>query len=152
METKVVETNAINEKQILDTYLLFEYKCEKKEVVGNKIIFTFSRDDSVPYISELRKLEYQYGSYKVGSLIPGIVLPIISFILLTVFLVIFLVKRDEINVIPLFFAICGPALLFLLIGALFMILRLLAVSKIEKEKPLKDQEYRKKIEALKSNK
>ena len=152
MERKVVITNSINEKQLTDTYLLFEYKLEEKKIVGSKIHLTFVRDDSVSYIKELKTLEYQYGSYKVGSLLPGIVLTILSFVLLTVFLVIFLIKRNEMDVMPLFFAICVPALILLMGGALFMILRLLAVNNIENKKPIKDQEYRKKINELKSKK
>ena len=149
MERKTVITDSINEKQIMDTYLLFEYKCEEKKIVGSKIRLTFVRDDSVPYIKELRQLEYEYGSYRVGSLLPGIILPILSFILLTVYLVIFLVKRNTIDVMPLFFAICVPALVLLMLGALFMILRLLAINNIQNKKPIKDQEYKKKIEELK---
>ena len=149
MEKKTVITNQINEKQVLDTYLLFEYKCLEKKQQGNKIIYEFERDDSVPYIHELRNLEYEYGSYKVGSMLPTIICPLISFVLFTVFLVLMFVMKDDFNVILYFCSLMLPALLFLAMSALFMVLRIRMVNKIEKEKPIKDEEYRQKIAELK---
>ena len=148
MEKKTVITNLVNEKQVLDTYFLFEYKCLEKKYQGDKIILEFERDDSVPYIQELRNLEYQYGSYKVGSMLPTVICPIISFILFTVFLIL-MFALDDFNLILYFCALMLPAILFLVISALFMILRIRMVNKIEKEKPIKDEEFRKKIAELK---
>ena len=149
MEKKTVITNQMNEKQILDTYLLFEYKCLEKKQQGKKIIFEFERDDSVSYIKELRNLEYQYGSYKVGSMLPTTILPIISFVLFTVFLVLMFALGDNFNLLLYFLTLVLPALIFLALSAVLMVLRIRSINKIENEKPLKDQEYRQKIEKLK---
>ena len=94
MEEKVVITNQNNEKQILDSYLIFEYKCLEKKYQGNKVIYRFQRDDSVSYIEELRKLENEYGGYHIGSMLPTIILPVISIILFTIFLVLMFVLKE----------------------------------------------------------
>ena len=57
MEEKTIITNPLNEKLVLDTHLLFEWKCLEKKVVGGNIQFTFSRDDTKPYHKELVELE-----------------------------------------------------------------------------------------------
>ena len=49
MEEKTIITNPLNEKLVLDTHLLFEWKCLEKKVVGGNIQYNFSRDDSKPY-------------------------------------------------------------------------------------------------------
>ena len=149
MEKKTVITDQVNEKQILDTYLLFEYKCKEKKTQGKKIIYEFERDDSVPYINELKNLEYQYGSYKVGSMLPTMILPVISFVLFTVFLVLMFALGENFNLLLYFLTLVLPALLFLAASALFMVMRIRSINKIEKEKPIKDQEYRQKIAELK---
>ena len=78
MEKEVVTTNQINEKLVLDKHFIFEYKCDEKKVIGSKIELHFSRDDEVPYIEELRKLENEYGEYKIGSMIPMFIFPAVS--------------------------------------------------------------------------
>lgn len=149
MEEKVVITNQYNEKQILDSYLIFEYKCLEKKYQGNKVIYRFQRDDSVSYIDELRKLENEYGGYHIGSMLPTIILPVISIILFTVFLVMMFVLKDNFNLILYFCSLILPALLFLFLGAVFVFLRIRMINKIEKEKPIKDNEYRQKVANLK---
>lgn len=148
MEEKTVITNNNNEKLVLDKHLLFLWKCEEKKVIGSRIELRFSRDDSAPYIEELRKLEIEFGEYRVGTMLPTIILPAISMVLFTVFLVIFLLNKDNFNFIPYFFSIILPALILLLASMVFMFLRTSKINKIAKEKPLKEQEYQAKIERL----
>ena len=50
METKIIKTNEINERQLIDTYSIFEYKCTERTVNGKRITLKFVRDDSVPYM------------------------------------------------------------------------------------------------------
>ena len=148
MEEKTVITNSNNEKLVLDKHFLFLWKCEEKKVVGGHIEIRFSRDDSVPYIDELRKLENEFGEYRVGTMLPTIILPAISMVLFTVFLVIFLLNRDNFNFPLYFFSIVLPALLLLLASMIFMFLRTSKINKIAREKPLKEQEYQAKIDKL----
>lgn len=142
-----IKTNSINEKFVLDKYQIFHYHLEEKKVVGSSIYLTYSRDDSLPFINELNELEKEYGDYHIGSMIPTYILPIPAFILLTVFLILFLTNK-ELNTILFFCALVIPALLFIVAAFIVMFLRMRTISKIEKEKPIKDQEYRIKVDKV----
>lgn len=152
MEKVTVITNPLNEHLVLDKYTLFEYKCEEKKIIGKKIQFTFSRDDSVPYIEDLRKLEKEFGEYKIRPMWLTIVSPIISFMLFSVFLVLFVSMGKSFNMNIYFPGLLIPAIVFLLVGVLIMVFRGKALQKIDKEKPIKEQEYREKIKKLKEKK
>lgn len=147
MEEKTIITNPLNEKLVLDTHLLFEWKCLEKKVVGGNIQYSFSRDDSKPYHEELVKLEKEYGEYKMRSLIPTFIFAGIAFILITAFFVCFVLNRA--NFLIYFFSMVLPALAFLFAACIFTILRYLSYSKIMKEKPEKDEVYLERIKALK---
>lgn len=149
MEEKTVVTNLNNEKLVLDKHLLFEWKCLNRQYHGSKVEIKFQRDDSVSYFSELKKLENEYGEYKIGSMIPTIICPAISIIMFTVFLVLFLVNRENFNFLLYFLSILLPAIAIFLVGVAFMLLRYFSVKKIGEEKPKKDQEYRRKVDLLK---
>lgn len=152
MEEKIIKTNEINERQLIDTYSIFEYKCVGRTVKGKRVTLKFIRDDSVPYIDELKKLEYQYGGYHIGSFLPTLLLPGLSFVLFTVFLVLMLTLKENFNLMLYFFTLVLPALLFLVLGVVLMILRARMIGKIENEKPNKDLEYRQKVNLLKQKK
>ena len=152
METKIIKTNDLNERQLLDTYSIFEYKCVQRTVKGKSIILKFERDDSVPYINELKKLQYQYGSYRVGSMLPTLILPAVSFIFLTIFLVLMFALGDKFNWLLYFFTLVLPGLIFLILGVVLMVLRVRMIGKIQSEKPNKDREYREKVRLLKEGK
>lgn len=145
---KTVITSYINEKVVLDKHEIFLYKCLERKTVGRKVIITFSRDESLPYINEIKKLEEQYPNYMVGTMLPTLICPVISFVLLTVFLVVFFVTKPNFN-LPLFFcALMIPAILLLAVSVIFMILRVRKLSKIEKEKPFIDKEFREKVNQI----
>ena len=152
METKIIKTNEINERQLIETYSIFEYKCVERTVKGKRITLKFERDDSVPYINELKKLQYQYGSYNVGSMLPTLILPAISFIFLTVFLVLMFALGDKFNLILFFCTLVLPGLLCLILGVVLMILRVRMIGKVQSEKPNKDREYKEKVRLLKEGK
>lgn len=149
MEEKIIKTNEINERQLIESYSIFEYKCVERTVKGKKITLRFVRDDSVSYINELRKLQAEYGSYRVGSMLPTLLLPAISFVLLTVFLVLMFALKENFNLLLYFFTLVLPGLLCLILGVLFMILRIRMIGKIQGEKPKRDHEYREKVRQLK---
>ncbi|MBO4855776.1 MAG: hypothetical protein J5511_00180 [Bacilli bacterium] len=152
METKIIKTNEINERQLIDTYSIFEYKCTERTVNGKRITLKFVRDDSVPYIDELKKLQYQYGSYNVGSMLPTLLLPAVSFLLFTAFLILMFALGEKFNLLLYFCTLVLPALLLLILGVVFMILRIRIIGKVQSEKPKKDQEYREKVRILKQGK
>lgn len=148
MEEKTIITNPLNEKLVLDTHLLFEWKCLEKKVVGGSIQFTFSRDDTKPYHKELVELEKEYGEYKMRSLVPTFVFAAIAFILITAFFVCFVLNRA--NFLVFFLSLVLPALAFLFAACIFTVFRYLSYSKIMKEKPEKDKVYLEEIKALKA--
>ncbi len=152
MEEKIIKTNEINERQLIETYSIFEYKCVERTVKGKSITLKFVRDDSVPFINELRTLQNQYGKYHIGSMIPTLVFPAVSFILFTVFLVLMLSLKENFNLPLYFFTLVLPALLLLILGVVLMILRARMIGKIEGEKPNKDREYKEKVKQLKEKK
>ena len=82
-------------------------------------------------------------------MLPTMILPVISFILFTVFLVLMFALGENFNLLLYFLAFVLPALLFLAASALFMVIRIRSIKKIEEEKPITDQEYRQKIAELK---
>ncbi len=148
MEQKQVITNNINEQLVLDKYLIFLWKCEKKEYVGGQVVYTFSRDDSIPQIEEVRKLEKEYGEYKIGSMLPTFIFPALAMVLLTVLLILYIIQKENFNIILWFCSLGIPAILCIVASAIFMILRSMTVKKISTEKPIKDAEYKKKISEL----
>ena len=148
MENKIVTTNPVNENIVLSKYTLFEWKCEKKENIGRKVIFTFSRDDSKPYHEELVKFEKEFGNYHIGTMIPTYILAGLSFILMTVFFILHLIDKD--NFVLYFFTISIPALFCLLAASAFTIVRFVIINKIVKKMPDKIRLYSDRIKDLKS--
>lgn len=152
MEIKELVVNVNNAKITLDKYLIFEYKCLEQRQIGNKVYFKFERDDSVPYYDELVKLENEYGDFKIRNMMPISLMPIVTFALVTIFLVVFLIDREHFNFTLMFSLLMIPALLVLLLTVLFTILRMKNIKKIEIEKPKKDFEYQEKVRELKEKK
>lgn len=149
MERKEVLVDQVNEKQLIDSYKLFEFKVVEKKTIGSKFLYILERDDSVPYYQELVKLENTYPKFHIGSMLPVVILPGFGFITLTIFLVIFFANGMSSSLMPWFIVFIVVAALFLMAAVLFLFLRMTAINKIEKEKPKIDQEFKKKIEALK---
>ena len=150
MEEKTIITNAINAQIITDKYLIFEWKClEQKSIGVNKLELRFARDDSVSYINELRKLEEEYGDYKVGTMLPTFILPGVSMALFTAFIIVFFINRDHFDFLLFFLTLVLPAIICLALAFLFMLLRSRTIAKIDREKPEKDREFREKVRNLK---
>lgn len=150
MEKVTRITNKLNEQIVIDKYLLFEWKLTKQEEQGRKIVLEFERDDSVPYIEELRKLENSYYEYHIGPMFLSIIFPIIAFIFLTIFLVLMIIQRGNFKTEIYFPSLMIPAFVFLLLGVLITFLRSKAINKIDVDKPIKEVEMREKIKQIKS--
>ena len=148
METKEIVVNGNDAKLTLDKYLLFEYTCVVQKQQGQNVYFKFERDDSIPYINELRELEAQYPKFKVGSMLSVTLMPIVTFVLATIFLVVFLIDKKNFNFTLMFSLLMIPALLILVLTVVFTIVRLKRIRNIEKVKDPVDQEFREKIVEL----
>ena len=145
MSEKVVVTNFINEKNVLDKHDIFLYKCLERKIIGKKIEIRFSRDESLPYNKEVDDLEKTYPNYHIGSMVPTFICPVISMLLMTVFLILFFVLKPNFNFLLYFCVLLIPAIISLVTAVLVMILRVNVINKIEKEKPKVDQEFRTKV-------
>ena len=152
METKEVVVNINDAKLTLDKYLLFEYKCVEQKTQGRNIYFKFQRDDEIPYIDELRKLEASYPTYKIGTMSMVSLMPIVAIALVTIFLVVYLTNRSSFNFTLMFSLLMIPALLVLVLTVLLTIFRLKRIRRIDTEKPKVDEEYKEKIKQLKGEK
>lgn len=152
MEIKEVVVTNENAQITLDKYLIFEYKCLEQRNMGNKTYFKFERDNEVPYYEELVKLEQEYGEYKIKSMTGVSLMPIITFVLVTIFLVVFLIDKEHFNFTLMFSLLMIPALLVLVFTVALTVIKLKAISKINKEKPNKDLEYKEKVDELKARK
>ena len=119
MEEKVVYTNSVNEKCVLEKHELFLYKCEERQYIGKRIKIRFSRDDSP--------------KYKIGSMLPTFIFPAIAIILFTVFLVLFVLYKENFNLLLYFGVLAVPAILCLFVSVLFMFLRARMIKRIEIE-------------------
>ena len=79
-------------------------------------------------------------------------MPILTFVLATIFLVVFLIDRKNFNFTLMFSLLMIPALLILVLTVVFTIVRLKRFRNIEKIKDPIDQEFREKIIELKNKK
>lgn len=149
METKEIVVNINDAKITLEKYLLFDYECVEQRQQGNNVYFRFQRNDDVPYIEELRELEATYPNYKIGSLMTISLMPIVTFVLVTIFLVVFLLDRKNFNFTLMFSLLMIPALLVLVLTVILTVVRLKRIRKVDKEKASVDLEYKEKIRKIK---
>lgn len=150
METKRISVDNTNYKLVRDKHLMFDWKIEKEEKTLFGYVLTFSRDNETPYYSQLVELENEYGKGTIPSLLPTVLLPIISMILFTTFIILFYVIKIKIDFIVLFMALCMPGILLLISAVVLMFLRLKAIQNFADNKNSKDLSYKKKIEKLKN--
>ena len=85
-------------------------------------------------------------------MLPTLLLPAVSFLLFTAFLILMFALGEKFNLLLYFCTLVLPALLLLILGVVFMILRIRIIGKVQSEKPKKDQEYREKVRILKQGK
>ena len=57
MEEKIIKTNTINERQLIDTYSIFEYKCVERKEKGNRVVLKLIRDEM---FLKMQKLPIKY--------------------------------------------------------------------------------------------
>ena len=150
MEEKTIEVSVQDAKFVYDKHILFDYKCLEEKTIGNKIVYRFSRDDSVSYIDDLRKLEQEYGEVHIGKPILMFVFPIISFILLTVLLVLLILGKLKENMLLYLLTILLPAALLFMATFLVTYLYWRKIKNLPEQMKEKEEKYRKKIEELKN--
>ncbi len=102
---------------------LFDWKLVKEEKKENApSILYFERDESVPYYEEMVEIEKTMSP----KLIPFwvLIIPVaISFILVTVFLILYLANKDNFDTMKYFYIFFIPSMIFLLGDTLVFYLR-----------------------------
>ena len=102
---------------------LFDWKLVKEEKKDNApSVLYFERDENVPYYKEMVEIENSISP----KLIPFwvLIIPVaIAFSLVTVFLILFLINRDNFDTMKNFYLFFIPAMAFLLLDTLVFYLR-----------------------------
>ena len=148
METKKVITNSLNENIVLVENLLFEWKCEEKETRGRKIIYSFSRDDTKPYYQELVALEKEYKPFRMKTLLPSYIASGVAFLLFTLFFILYLIDKN--NFTLYFLTVSVPGIVVLTFSGMFILIRYIAINKLNKELNETNQKYAEKVKEIKS--
>ena len=152
MKEKVVETTIGKEKFVFDKYSLFEYKCLEEKRIGKKAIFRFQRDDSVPYIDELRKLENEYGEIKIKKPIPLFIFPVISFLLISAYLILIINRESDKQFLIYTLAVLLPGVLFIAASLLYTLWYATYIKKVPDLIEQKNNYYQTKIQEKKKKK
>ena len=152
MEEKVVETTVDEEKFVFDKFSLFEYKCLEEKRIGKKAIFRFQRDDSVSYIEELRKLEDEYGEIKIKKPIPLFIFPVISFLLISAYLILIINRESDKQFLIYTLAVLLPGVLFIAASLLFTLWYVTYIKKVPELIEQKNLYYQSKIQEIKVKK
>ena len=102
---------------------LFDWKLVKEEKKDNApSVLYFERDENVPYYKEMVEIENSISP----KLIPFwvLIIPVaIAFSLVTAFLILFLINRDNFDTMKNFYLFFIPAMAFLLLDTLVFYLR-----------------------------
>ena len=102
---------------------LFDWKLVKEEKSENgPSVLYFERDETVPYYAEMVEAEKDISP----KLIPfwTLLIPVgISFVLVTIYLIMYLVMKPNFDTMKYFFIFFVPAMVFLLIDTLLFFIR-----------------------------
>ncbi len=132
--------------------IIFDWRVEEDKLVDGVHYLTLVRDNETPYYEELVKLENSFKDKKVPSLKITLIFPILAFILITLFVVLYFTLKDEVEFFYLFLPICLPAFLLLGAGVGLVSYRIRLVEKNEKEKDAKMALYKSLVDELKKEK
>ena len=132
--------------------IIFDWKVEDDKLENGVHHLTLVRDNETPYYEELVKLEKSFKDAKVPSLKITLIFPILAFILITLFVILYFNFKDTVNFFYLFLPTCLPAFLLLGAGVGLITFRIHLVEKNEKEKDAKVALYKSLVEELKKGK
>ena len=152
MQSKTIKISLINRDTCVSKHTLFEWVLVKEEKHVLTTTLYFERDDSLPYIKELEKLEFSYQEYNYLPFPLVIVLCALAFICFTVFLCIFLHNKEHFDQHLYALAFVGVGAISLIGAVLILFSRNKTAERISIEKPKQDRLYREKIKTLKEKK
>ncbi|MGM9873716.1 MAG: hypothetical protein ACI31G_02190 [Bacilli bacterium] len=118
-------------------YEIFHWKLSEEKQEGEYIIASFTRDDSVPQIETIRSLEKEYfKDIKPIPFYPVIIFCVLAFIILTSFLITFIISENK-DIFPYFVI---PSTICIVLAAIYSIYRINSFNKLSlKEQEKKDQ-------------
>ena len=150
METCQRKVNAFSVSRSVYLMGLFDWKLVKEEKKENApSILYFERDETVPYYQEMVEIEKETSP----QLIPfwTLIIPVgISFSLITVFLILYLVNRPNFEAMKYFYIFFLPAMGLLLIDTLIFYLRSRQLMNYLKDEQNIVKQAEEKMAALKS--
>ena len=149
MEEKRLLVKSVYAQDIIKQHLVFDYKCIENTNNGKKTTLVFQRDDTTPYYNELVALEKKYKEYKGFPFIFIALLPLISLVLLTVFVVLLAINNFNVDM-TLFVALMVPAILILMLTAILSALHIFKLKKVQEEKEKQLVEFDKIVQELKT--
>ena len=156
MESKTLRLKT-NLKHIdIKKMAIFEWEVKKEEKVDELFTdVTFSRDDSVPYIDELKRLEEEYDKFGNLKVIPHsvlILLALVAFTLLTLFVIFGIVDVANMGMQLAMFIFLIPGLL---VAAILCVLGVFVTKKsisYVNEDVNRDRIYLEKVKELQNEK
>ena len=152
METKVVSVSKDSKLYEIQQNSIFLWKCIKEEERNStQLYLTFSRDDSLPYIDELRKLEKEF--YK-ASKIPtwGLVISAILAVgFFSAFILTLVLNKEDTRMETAFPVLILPAIIFTVLTGVLGIFRTKDILKYINESSSRFDQYKERVNQLIEN-
>ena len=125
--TRKIVTNDLDET--IKTYAVFDWKVVNKNIVGYKTIVTFSRDTGEPHYQEIKELEKKWNKEMNYPSWPIYLFVILSILTITAYLIVSYLTGFT-NKSLYFLSIMLPGLVFFVLAALLLIVRMKKIEKI----------------------
>lgn len=155
-ETLIKKVNNNEIDDFIQTMSVFEWTLTSKDINGYKTILTFEREKDTPFYQEVVNLEKKWKKETNFPSWPNYLLVLISFTLITIYLVFLLNSKDDegkmLFNITHFLSFMLPGLLFLLSSVIYTIVRGRKIHSIIENYYEKRREYQLLIKSLKENK
>ena len=124
MEKLTLKVSFPEKADAIRCHELFSWKLEKEEKLDvNKYILEFSRDENLPHLGEIKKLEKEFFKLSKIPLWSLAILPIVIIIYLTVFMILIMTKVIDVPQLYKSIILSVPPAIFLLITMLMTFLR-----------------------------
>ena len=124
MEKLVIKVSFPEKSDAIRCHELFSWKLEKEEKLDvNKYVLEFSRDENLPHLNEIKKLEKDFFKLSKIPLWSLAILPVVIIVYLTVFMILFMTKTLDVEQMYKSIILSVPPAIFLLITMLMTFLR-----------------------------
>ncbi len=149
MDTLAIKTFSSNVSSLVSLYEKFSYSLDFIEEKDNFVILHLKRSKDIANYKQIKKLERDYFNPLKNKLIILIVLTILTFIALTVFIIVSFSLKDVYSLDILLLSAGLPALIILIISLGYGIYFAYNAKNIEKESRMKKESILKALDNLK---